>query len=91
MLRHFGEYPEKYRTLIWRYLLSLPLNKSAFEGLIRQGPHPSFQALHKRFPLKSYKLYNKLVRVLSALAHWCPLFAEVDYLPQVVFPFVKAI
>ncbi len=28
-------------------------------------------------------------RVLSAIAHWSPLFAEVDYLPAFVFPFVK--
>ncbi len=28
-------------------------------------------------------------RVLSALAHWSPIFAEVDYLPALVFPFVR--
>jgi hypothetical protein len=25
------------------------------------------------------------------LAHWCPIFAEIDYIPNLVFPFVKAI
>lgn len=28
-------------------------------------------------------------RVLSALAHWAAIFAEVEYLPLVAFPFVK--
>ena len=28
-------------------------------------------------------------RVLSALAHWSPIFGEVDYLPMLVFPIVK--
>ena len=28
-------------------------------------------------------------RVLSALAHWSPIFGETDYLPMLVFPFVK--
>ena len=28
-------------------------------------------------------------RVLSALAHWSPLFGETDYLPMLAFPFVK--
>ena len=28
-------------------------------------------------------------RVLSALAHWAPIFGETDYLPMMAFPFVK--
>ena len=27
--------------------------------------------------------------MLSALAHWSPIFAEVDYLPALAFPFVR--
>jgi len=30
MLNTFGEYPEKYRFLTWKYLLELPLNKENF-------------------------------------------------------------
>jgi len=30
-----------------------------------------------------------LTRVLSALAHWSAIFAELDYLPLVAFPFIK--
>lgn len=77
--------------MIWRYLLSLPLNKNTFESLIKRDPHPAFTNLHKSFPLKSHRLYSKLVRTLSALAYWCPLFAEIEYIPRLVFPFVKLI
>ena len=30
MLKQYGEFPEKYRPLTWKYLLKLPLNKEAF-------------------------------------------------------------
>lgn len=30
-----------------------------------------------------------LSRVLSALAHWSPIFGETSYLPLLAFPFVK--
>ena len=36
-------------------------------------------------------MYNKLVRILSALAYWCPLFGEISYLPELVYPFVQLI
>ena len=91
ILNSFGEYPDKYRTLIWRFLLSLPLNKTALESYLKRGIHPAFKNLDQRFSVKSTHLYNKLLRILSALAHWCPIFAEVSYLPHIVFPFVQKI
>ena len=30
MLKQYGEFPEMYRPLTWKYLLKLPLNKEAF-------------------------------------------------------------
>lgn len=91
VLKKFHEYPEKYRTMIWRYLLSLPMNKKMFEAYIKKDPHPVYVNLYKTYSVKSYRMYNKLVRVLSALAHWSPVFAEVSYLPDLVFPFLKVI
>ena len=32
-----------------------------------------------------------MLRLLSTLAHWCPIFAEVQYIPGIVWPFVKTI
>lgn len=34
-------------------------------------------------------LYPFIHRTLSCLAHWAPFLAKVDYLPELVFPFVK--
>ena len=81
MLKQFGEFPEKYRTLTWKYLLDLPLNKEAFSNLLRRGVHPAFKELHKKYPISSYRLYNKLVRTMSAIGYWCPIFLDVEYLP----------
>jgi hypothetical protein len=91
MLAQFGQFPEKYRFLTWKYLLKLPSNKEAFEGLLNRGVHPGFKTLFKRFPVESYRQYNKLVRIMSALGHWSPIFLEVEFLPHIIFPFLKLI
>ena len=91
ILKRFQEYPDNYRILIWRYLLSLPLNRDNFETFIKRDPHPAYTDLYKRFEVKSSRLYNKLVRILSALSYWCPFFKQVTYLPELVFPFVQLI
>jgi len=88
ILRNFNEFPVKYRTMIWRFMLQLPLNKSSFESYLKKGIHPVFSNLDERFPIKSSYKFNKLVRLLSALANWCPVFAEIDYLPKLVYPFI---
>jgi hypothetical protein len=91
VLKKYTEYPDKYRTIIWKYLLSLPMKKTLFESYIKGDIHPAFKDLYKTYQVKSYRMYNKLARVCSALAHWSPLFAEISYLPDLVFPFVKTI
>jgi hypothetical protein len=91
MLKSFGEFPDKYRFLTWKYLLDLPLNKEAFSNLLRRGVHPALKNLHKKYPINSYRLYNKLIRTLSALGYWCPIFLDVEYLPSIIFPFIKVI
>ena len=91
MLKQYGEFPEKYRPLTWKYLLNLPLNREAFQGLLNRGVHPAFKTLHKRYPIDSARLYNKLVRIMSALGHWSPIFLDVDFMPSIVFPFIKLI
>ena len=91
MLKQFGEFPEKYRVLTWRFLLDLPLNKDSFQVYTRKGVHPVFKHLYKKYPIGQHRLYNKLVRTLSCLGSWCPIFYDVEYLPQIVFPFIKVI
>ncbi len=77
--------------MTWKYLLELPQNKEAFENLVAQGVHPAYKNLHKKYPINSYRLYNKLVRTLSALGYWCPLCLDIEFLPALVFPFLKSI
>nr|CAB3266840.1 TBC1 domain family member 31 [Phallusia mammillata] len=89
VVRWFGEYPEAYRLFIWRSLLQLPENQSAFTSLTQKGTHLSYATIQEKYPVKSGKLLRVLERVLSSLAHWSAIFAELDYLPLMVFPFVK--
>ncbi|ESO96315.1 hypothetical protein LOTGIDRAFT_227074 [Lottia gigantea] len=89
ILRGYGEYPAKYRMFIWRSVLRLPENHAAYAALVDKGTHPSFAKMHEVYPLKSRKLLRVLQRILSALAHWSPIFGETQYLPMLAFPFVK--
>jgi hypothetical protein len=69
-------------------MLKLPENRHAFQTLTEKGIHPAFQQLDRKYPVKSYQLLRSMERVLSALAHWSPIFAELDYIPSLVFPFL---
>ncbi|KAM5313278.1 TBC1 domain family member 31 isoform 1-T1 [Glossophaga mutica] len=89
LLKGYGEYPTKYRMFIWRSLLQLPENHTAFSSLIDKGVHMAFLNLQKKYPIKSRKLLRVLQRTLSALAHWSAIFSETPYLPLLAFPFVK--
>ncbi|NXY04526.1 TBC31 protein, partial [Pteruthius melanotis] len=89
LLKGFGEYPAKYRMFVWRSLLQLPENHSAFSSLIDRGIHSAFVNIQKEYPIKSRKLLRVLQRTLSALAHWSAIFAETPFMPLLAFPFVK--
>ena len=43
----------------------------------------------RRYPLQDARLLQRLAALLSQLAHWCPLFSEVSFLPSVAFPLLK--
>uniref|UniRef100_A0A4X2LHM1 TBC1 domain family member 31 n=1 Tax=Vombatus ursinus TaxID=29139 RepID=A0A4X2LHM1_VOMUR len=89
LLRGYGEYPTKYRMFIWRSLLQLPENYSAFNSLLDKGTHHAFLNIHEKYPIKSRKLLRILQRTMSALAHWSAIFGDTPYLPLLAFPFVK--
>jgi hypothetical protein len=88
LLRSQGSFPGNHRLAAWRILLKLPYNHKAFAQLAQRGHHPSYIRLEDRYPIKSHILLNKLKLVCSALAHWSPLFGEVEFLPELAFPFV---
>lgn len=85
----FKIFPNKHRPMIWSFLLGLPRNEEAFNSYLNLGIHPAFEDLPKVYSVPSQALTLKLQRILSALAYYSPIFSEVDYLPDLVFPFVK--
>ena len=50
------------RTFIWRNLLQLPENHTAYSALLDKGTHPAFANLHQTYPIKSRKLLRVLQR-----------------------------
>jgi hypothetical protein len=88
LLKRYGCYPDKYRTHIWRFLLQLPRNTPAYEALAAKGTHVAWKEF-KGFTVRDSRIGKKLRKLLSALTHWCPLFAEVSFLPALCYPFLK--
>lgn len=89
LLHSYGEYPEKYRLLIWEFLLEIPQNSCAFEVIANKEMHPAFKHLKEKFPSLDKATLKRLGKTLSSLAHWCPLFGEATFLPPLIFPIVK--
>lgn len=91
ILMQYGEYPDKYRSIIWRSLLNTPKNRNAYIALLDKGIHSSYKDIEKQFTIHSSITLKNLKRILSCLSHWCPLFAVMKFLPAFVFPFVKVL
>ena len=89
LLVNYGEYPSKYRMLIWRFLLNIPENKESFEVLYSKGIHFTQYSLHKRYPISNSSIFRKIQRIISAMANLSPIFGAVEYLPELIFPFLK--
>lgn len=87
-LEKYHRYPAAYRPLIWRFLTKLPENESIFVDLITRPIHEAFVNLFDAYPVSDPRIFRRLQRVCSAIAHWSPIFGEVDYLVQLLFPFI---
>jgi hypothetical protein len=59
-----------FRMFIWRSLLQLPENHTAFSSLIDKGTHAAFLNLQKKYPIKS----RKLLRVLQRYVHYIAVY-----------------
>ena len=46
--------------------------------------------LHTALPLADRRGLGRLERLLSSLAHWCPLLGQVGELPPLVYPWLLA-
>jgi hypothetical protein len=92
MLMRYGMYPEKYRTLIWRFLLQLPEKRflaPQYQALTEKGAHPGLETLMEPFPLPRNKQRATFEAALSALAWNSPVLSVVHFVPNLVFPFVQ--
>ncbi|XP_071578389.1 TBC1 domain family member 31 isoform X2 [Temnothorax nylanderi] len=89
ILKEFGEYPEKYRTIIWSTILKLPANKSAYVALASKVTRGRF-ALNtlKSLPLADKSKASLLAMTLDCLLQWCPLLIQSLFLPNFIFPFL---
>lgn len=88
-LQRHSVFPDKYRPIIWTYLLSLPKNVLAYDNYLKKGAHKDIEKYENTFPLKNQSLSKKLGRVLSSLSQYCGLFSDQNLVPFVAFPFVK--
>ena len=89
ILREFGEFPEKYRLMMWKTLLKLPENSDTFALLLKKDSISSVSNYDDRFSLIDHKTMNNLKQIVSCIVHWTPVFENVSYLPKFVLPFVK--
>lgn len=89
ILREFGEYPDKYRPMIWKTILKLPQNYNSFARLLKREPHSCVANYGSRYSLVDQRALKNLRKIVSCLAHWTPIFGYVAFLPKFVFPFLK--
>lgn len=89
ILKEFGEYPEKYRVLIWSTILNLPANKSAYNALANKAANINFTLnILKNHPLANRSKKILLMTIVNCLIQWCPLLIQCSFLPNLVFPFL---
>lgn len=89
ILKEFGEYPEKYRTLIWSTILKLPANKNAYVALASKVTHGKFTMNTLRnLSLADKSKASLLAMIMDCLLQWCPLLIQNLFLPNLIFPFL---
>ncbi|CAK9801546.1 TBC1 domain family member 31 [Anthophora plagiata] len=89
ILKEFGEYPEKYRPLIWSTILKLPANKGAYNALANEAANANYTLdILKNYPLASRSKRILLKTTVHCLIQWCPLLVQCSFLPNLVFPFL---
>uniref|UniRef100_A0A182YKT7 Rab-GAP TBC domain-containing protein n=1 Tax=Anopheles stephensi TaxID=30069 RepID=A0A182YKT7_ANOST len=89
ILKEYGEYPAKYRPTIWRTLLELPGDAESYGRLLHRGHHPCVASYGQRFAGYEQRTVRNLKKTVSCLAHWCPVFGLIDYMPSFVLPFAR--
>ncbi|EFN68061.1 WD repeat-containing protein 67 [Camponotus floridanus] len=89
ILKEFGEFPNKYRTLIWSTILKLPANKSAYVALASKVTRGKFtSSTSKDHPLADKGRASLLAMTMDCLLQWYPLLIQSPFLPNLIFPFL---
>jgi len=89
ILKEFGEFPDKYRTLIWSTILKLPANKNAYVALASKVTRGKFTSnTLKDHPLADKSRASLLAMTMDCLLQWCPLLIQSPFLPNLIFPFL---
>lgn len=96
ILHEYGEYPAKYRQIIWRNLFKLPNSTITFCQLRENGPHSCVKSYIRAFDIPDRRLRKNFQQILSALINWSQILrhsfsGEDHFLPYFIFPFVKFI
>jgi hypothetical protein len=91
ILENCGTFPGKYRSFIWKFLLSLPGNEKTFQLYSNKGIHPFYKNLHIIFPIKDKRDFMKLQNMCSLITFWSPHVGNCHFIPNFIFPFIKCI
>ena len=85
LLAEHGEYPARHRALVWRMLLGLAENDSAYAALVDESPADVAADVP---PLTDSREQARLGRVVRALAAWCEPLADAEWLAAAAYPVV---
>lgn len=89
ILKEFGEYPGKHRVVIWKTVMKLPTNKNACAGLTEMVSGETLIGdMLEKYPLTDRSKASLLATTVERLVRWCPLLAQCQFLPALVFPFL---
>ncbi|XP_024216268.1 TBC1 domain family member 31-like [Halyomorpha halys] len=88
IITNLGQFPSDLRPFLWRRILSLPLNTTAYRDICRKGLHRAFSNILEN-PVLPIDLRFPVSRLVSNLVFWCPLLQYINCLPLMILRFSK--
>jgi len=90
IMTNVGYFPDNSRFYFWKFLLSLPHNQANYEKLAVFGVHPFYKDIDQMCFIKDSHYSRKVQQICSHISYWSAHIGNVYFLPNIVFPFVKA-